>query len=92
MTHLNYETGGSAFCNREYVWRQQMSAEIIDLNLLLAGDPLSVPQRTLMADLKELPVQVAKSLLSEALQFSACRLCDFEFMDRFRFRLLFSLR
>ena len=69
-----------------------MSTEIIDLNLLLAGDPLSVLKRTLMADLVELPVQAAIHLLSEALQFSVRRLRDYEFMDRFRFRLLFSLR
>jgi hypothetical protein len=69
-----------------------MSTEIINLNLLLAGDPLSVLKRTLMPDLVELPVQVAKRLLSEAIQFSVRRLRDFEFINRFWFRLLFSLK
>jgi hypothetical protein len=81
-----------------------MSEETIDLNLLFAGDTHSVLERTLMAeyllahgylesDLERLPVKEAKSLLSEAFEFSARRLLEFEFTDRFhgRFRLPFSM-
>lgn len=81
-----------------------MSGKTIDLNLLLAGGAHSILERTLMAecllaegylwsDLERLPPKEAKRLLSEALQFSARRLLEFEFTDRFhgRFRLPSSL-
>lgn len=79
-----------------------MSEKIIDLNLLFAGGSQLVFERTLMAeyllgkgyltsDLKELPPQVAKSLMGEACQFAARRFAEFEFVNRFRFGLPFSL-
>ena len=79
-----------------------MSEETIDLNLLSAGGPQAVLERTLIAeyllgkgyltsDLKELSPQVAKSLMVEASRFAARRLAEFGFIDRFQFRLPFSL-
>ncbi len=79
-----------------------MSEETIDLNPLLAGGSQAVLERTLiaeyllgkgylMSDLEELPPRVAKSLMSEARRFVSRRLAEFDFIDRFQFRLPISL-
>jgi pheromone shutdown protein TraB len=79
-----------------------MSKETIDLNLLSAGGSQAILARTLiaeyllgkgylMSDIKELSPQVAKRLMGEANRFVAHRLAEFEFIDRFQFRLPFSL-
>ena len=71
-----------------------MSGETIDLNRLLADGPQSVLERTLiaeyllskgylMSDLKELPPQVAKSLMREACRFAALRLGEIEARSKF---------
>jgi hypothetical protein len=79
-----------------------MSKETSDLNLFSTGGSQAVLERTLiaeyllgkgylMSDLKELPLQAAKNLMGEATRFAARRLAEFEFIERFQFRLPFSL-
>jgi hypothetical protein len=45
----------------------------------------------LTTDLEELPSQVAKNLVAEACRFAARRLSGFGFIERYQFRLSFSL-
>ena len=45
----------------------------------------------LMSELEKLPSQVAKKLVAEACRFAARRLSGFGFIERYQFRLLFSL-
>jgi hypothetical protein len=72
-----------------------MSKETIDLNLLSAGGSQATLERTLiaeyllgkgylMSDLKELPPQVAKNLMSEACQHATLRLAEIESGGKFR--------
>ncbi len=79
-----------------------MSEKSVDLDLLLAGNSQSILERTLVAefllgkgyltsDLEVLPPQVAKSLMGEAYRFAARRLSELGFIERFQFRLPFSL-
>lgn len=44
-----------------------------------------------MSELEELPHQVAEKLVAEAYRFAARRLTGFEFIERYQFRLSFSL-
>lgn len=81
-----------------------MSGKAIDPNRLFAGDPQTLLERTLvaeylfskgylMSDIKELPPQVAKSLMWEARRFADFRLIEIEFRSPFNWmvRLPFSL-
>lgn len=81
-----------------------MSAATIDSNRLLAEGPQSVLERTLIAeyllgkgyltsDLKELPPQLAKSLMREACRFADLRLAEIESRAKFqqKIRLPISL-
>jgi hypothetical protein len=45
----------------------------------------------LMSELEELPAQVSENLMAEACRFAARRLSGFGFVERYRFRLSFSL-
>jgi superfamily I DNA and/or RNA helicase len=79
-----------------------MAEETIELDLLLAGGSQAILERTLiaeyllgkgylMSDLKELPPQVTKSLMGEAYRFVARRLAELGLIEKFQFRLSFSL-
>jgi hypothetical protein len=81
-----------------------MSAATIDPDRLLAEGPQSLLERTLitdyllsqgylMSDLKELPRQVTKRLMSEACRFAALRLAEIEAKSKFlqKIRLPISL-
>jgi hypothetical protein len=79
----------------EDFWRREMSGETIDLDRLSDENPLSLLERTLiaeylfsrgylMSDLKVLPPRVAKSLMEEACRFAALRLAGIGPWDIFR--------
>jgi hypothetical protein len=71
-------------------------------NLLFAEDSQSLLERVmcaeyllakgyLMSDLEQLPPQMAKNLVAEAYRFAARRLSELGFIERYQFRLPFSL-
>jgi hypothetical protein len=75
-----------------------MSAATIDPERFFTEGPRSVLERTLIAeyllskgylqpDLKTLPLQVAKSLMTEACQFAALRLAEIEARDKFLWKI-----
>jgi hypothetical protein len=81
-----------------------MPDETADLNRLFVGSPQTVLERTLtaeylfskgylMSDLRELPPQVATSLMLEACRFAALRLAEIESKAELyqKFRLPISL-
>lgn len=81
-----------------------MSAETSDLYLLKTGGPQAILERTLIAeyliskgylisDLKDLPPQEAKRLMTEACRFAVLRLAEIEARDIFqqKIRLPISL-
>ena len=72
-----------------------MSAVINDPNLFEMGGPQAILERTLIAeylfskgylisDLKDLPPQEAKSLMTEACRFAVLRLAEIEARDKFQ--------
>ena len=81
-----------------------MTAAARNLNQFVTGGPQAILERMLIAeylltkgylisDLKDLPPQVAKSLMTEACRFAVLRLAEIEARDKFqqKIRLPISL-
>jgi hypothetical protein len=79
-----------------------MSEQNTDTDLPFTGGPQTFLEHVmcteyllakgyLTSELEELPAQVANNLLSEACRFAACRFSGFGFIERYQFRLSFSL-
>jgi hypothetical protein len=79
-----------------------MSEENIDADLLFTGGSQTFLEQImcteyllakgyLVSDLEELPSKVAKNLIVEACQFTACRLSELGFIESYQFGLSFSL-